>query len=131
MRSTRIKSNIDYVFFFATLFIFIFNGRNLYNFCVKHINLDFSQAHKIVIFKIKNMLEAVHSYYEVYDFKNIIKTINKMTLELSTWYFAFIKDSLYCDVENNSASRAIQTVLFQVLKSFLTILSPIIPHATD
>ena len=112
-----------------TIFKFILG--NLNNFSEKDFNFDFSEADKLVIFKMNNMLEAVHSYYEEYDFKNIIKTINKMILELSTWYFEFIKDSLYCDEENNSARRAIQTVLFQILKSFLTILSPIIPHTTD
>ena len=112
-----------------TIFKFILG--NLNNFSEKDFNFDFSEADKLVIFKMNNMLEAVHSYYEEYDFKNIIKVINKMILELSTWYFEFIKDSLYCDEENNSARRAIQTVLFQILKSFLTILSPIIPHTTD
>ncbi|MGL4617326.1 MAG: isoleucine--tRNA ligase [Mycoplasmoidaceae bacterium] len=112
-----------------TIFKFILG--NLNNFSEKNFSFDFSDADKLVIYKINIMLEEVHSYYLNYDFKNIIKTINKMILELSTWYFEFIKDSLYCDEENNLSRRSIQTVLFFILKSFLTILSPIIPHTTD
>ncbi|MGL5591700.1 MAG: isoleucine--tRNA ligase [Mycoplasmoidaceae bacterium] len=112
-----------------TIFKFILG--NLNNFSEKDFSFNFSEADKLIIYKMNNMLELVHSYYLDYDFKNIIKTVNKMILELSTWYFEFIKDSLYCDEENNMSRRAIQTVLFHILKSFLTILSPIIPHTTE
>ncbi|MGL4647208.1 MAG: isoleucine--tRNA ligase [Mycoplasmoidaceae bacterium] len=112
-----------------TIFKFILS--NLSDFTEKDLNYDFSKADLYIIHKMNKFLKKIHTYYENYDFKNVIKNINKTTLELSTWYFEYIKDSLYCDEKNNLARRSIQTVLFFILKAFMTILNPIIPHTTE
>jgi isoleucyl-tRNA synthetase len=50
---------------------------------------------------------------------------------LSSWYFDIIKDSLYCDDANNDNRRTVQTVLYTILKSYLAVLAPIIPHTAE
>jgi isoleucyl-tRNA synthetase len=52
-------------------------------------------------------------------------------IELSSWYFDLIKDTLYCDLPNNSNRRKIQTVLYTLLKTYLIFLTPIIPHTCE
>jgi isoleucyl-tRNA synthetase len=61
----------------------------------------------------------------------IIKIINNHVIELSSWYFDLIKDTLYCENANHPARRAIQTVLHHVLLSYLKLLAPIIPHTAE
>jgi isoleucyl-tRNA synthetase len=42
-----------------------------------------------------------------------------------------IKDTLYCEAKNDPKRRRIQTVLFTILKTYLILLTPIIPHTCE
>ncbi len=112
-----------------TIFKFILG--NLNDFDENLFSYNFSDADIYILNKMNIFLRNVIDSYECFNFKNVIKSINKMVLDLSSWYFEYIKDSLYCDDKNNSNRRSTQTVLFFILKSFITILNPIIPHTTE
>ncbi|MBO6022766.1 class I tRNA ligase family protein [bacterium] len=59
------------------------------------------------------------------------KTINNVTNNLSNWYFDIIKDVLYCDSLNSKRRKQIQTTLYLILKNYLIVLAPILPHITE
>lgn len=110
---------------------------SLFRFCLSNIadfnyekdkNLDFSQADLYVLNQLSRNIRTINEAYERFDFSVAVKLINAHIIELSSWYFDLIKDTLYCDEVSNPKRRAIQTVLYQLLNSYLVFLSPIIPH---
>jgi isoleucyl-tRNA synthetase len=60
-----------------------------------------------------------------------VRIINTHVIELSGWYFDLIKDTLYCESPNDAKRRTIQTVLYQILKAYLILLTPIMPHTCE
>ncbi len=110
---------------------------SLFRFCLSNIddfNFDkdakyfFSNEDLYVLNQLKQNIEKINKAYEAFDFSVVVKTINAHIIELSSWYFDLIKDTLYCDETNNEKRRTIQTVLYFLLNSYLCFLAPIIPH---
>ncbi len=110
---------------------------SLFRFCLSNIadfdyekdkNLDFSQEDLYVLNQLDENIKTINLAYEKFDFATVVKLINSHIIELSGWYFDLIKDTLYCDEITNQRRRAIQTVLYHILNSYLIFLAPIIPH---
>lgn len=110
---------------------------SLFRFCLSNIddfdyakdaNFNFEAEDLYVLNDLKQNIEKINKAYEVFEFSTVIKTINAHIIELSSWYFDLIKDSLYCDVATDPRRRAIQTVLYTLLNTYLIFLAPIIPH---
>ncbi|WP_038079761.1 isoleucine--tRNA ligase [Ureaplasma canigenitalium] len=79
----------------------------------------------------RSVLLEINKKYESYKFNDVIKLINKFTQDLSSWYFEYIKDSMYCLNKDDIVRKQIQTAVYFVLKNFLVALTPIIPHSTE
>ena len=113
---------------------------SLFRFCLANLDdFDFTR-NKSTAFEeediyVLNILDknikAINEYYKQYNFMAIIKTVNNFVIDLSSWYFNLIKDCLYCDDKDNVHRRAIQTVIYYILKSHLVLLQPIMPHTTS
>ncbi|XQP55513.1 MAG: isoleucine--tRNA ligase [Mycoplasmoidaceae bacterium] len=110
---------------------------SLFRFCLSNLaDYDFAKDAKYffgpedlyVLNQLKTNIKKINQAYETFDFSVIVKTINAHVIELSSWYFDLIKDTLYCDEANNEKRRTIQTVLYFLLNSYLCFLAPIIPH---
>lgn len=86
---------------------------------------------KYVLTKLHHLLVNINNWYNEYNFSNIVKAINEFTLEISSWYFDIIKDSMYCDNLENIRRKQIQTVIYYILKNILIALAPIIPHTAE
>ncbi len=86
---------------------------------------------KYVLTKLHHLLVNINNWYNEYNFSNIVKAINEFTLEISSWYFDIIKDSMYCDNLENLRRKQIQTVIYYILKNILIALAPIIPHTAE
>lgn len=84
-----------------------------------------------ILSEMNKKIEEINKSYEKFDFLNVIKIINNFTVELSQWYFDIIKDSLYCEEANSLVRKQIQTTLYMLLKNFLILLTPIIPHTCE
>lgn len=113
-----------------TLFKFILGNLNDYDYKFSK-KAEFNNVDKYILFTLSQCLRDIQNSYETYDFKTIIKIISKNLSELSTWYFDYIKDSLYCDAKNSNRRITIQTVLHIILDNYLRILAPIIPHSCE
>ncbi|MBO6022023.1 class I tRNA ligase family protein [bacterium] len=57
--------------------------------------------------------------------------VNNVTNNLSNWYFDIIKDVLYCDSLKSKRRKQTQTTLYLILKNYLIVLAPILPHITE
>lgn len=113
-----------------TLFRFILG--NLKDFDItNHKKIEYSQADLYILNCLCEDIKNIKDFYEKYDFKQIIKIVSKNVSDLSSWYFDYIKDSLYCDNKNDPKRIAIQATLYHILHSYLIMLSPIIPHTCE
>jgi len=76
----------------------------------------------------KKILKA----YENYEYHIIFHTIyNFFTVELSSFYLDVIKDRLYCSGKKSQLRRSAQTALFNLLKSTLALMAPILPFTAE
>lgn len=113
-----------------TMFRFILG--NLKDFDYKKIKTsEYSQADLYILFNLSNEIKTIKNSYEKYDFKQIIKVVSKSISDLSSWYFDYIKDSLYCDEKDSPKRIAIQSTLYNILNSYIIMLAPIIPHTCE
>lgn len=113
---------------------------SLFRFCLNNIadfvfekdhNYSFQDEELFVISQIKENITKINTAYNNFDFSTVIKVINKHIIELSSWYFDLIKDSLYCNPCNDQNRRTIQTVLYILFETYLRFLAPIIPHTAS
>ncbi len=97
----------------------------------KNKKTEFDEYDKFVLSTLKINLAKINKAFDNFDFLAIVKIINLHVIDLSANYFDVIKDILYCEKIDNPRRRTIQTVLYTILKTYLIILSPIIPHTCE
>lgn len=113
-----------------TLFKFILG--NINDFDPKKLKTaKFSKADYFVQTQLYETIKEVNTYYNEFNFKAIIKLINKNVTELSSWYFDYIKDILYCEKTNDPRRIAVQATLYLLINNYLKMLAPIIPHTCE
>lgn len=113
-----------------TLFRFILSNLNDFDFHALS-SYQLSVADYLVIHRVNETLQKVDDYFDKFDFLNAVRVMNKQVIELSTWYYELIKDSLYCDTKNNPKRKAIQATLNYIFEHFLFRLSPILVHTCE
>ena len=86
---------------------------------------------KYVLNQLHSLLLYIDKSYNEYNFSNVVKSINEFTLELSSWYFDIIKDSMYCDELSSLRRKQIQTVIYYILRNIMIALAPILPHTCE
>ena len=114
--------------------IFKFVLSNLTDFNPKKDLVDLKKlsfTEKLIISLVRDHLQKIDEQYNLYDFYNVIKLINKNIVEYSSWYFEIIKDCLYCDSPHDKSRRRIQTVLYYLLTNYLIRLTPILPFTCE
>lgn len=86
---------------------------------------------KYILFKLEDLYNDCIEHYNKYEFKKIVDKINHfVAIDLSSFYFDFIKDILYIKAPDDVEVLAVKTVLLEVFKVLLKLLTPIIPHTT-
>ncbi len=86
---------------------------------------------KYIIDTVNNLNKDCQNYYENYEFKKVIDSINNfITIELSSFYFDYIKDILYIYDKDSKESKDVKTTLLYVFKVLVKLLTPIIPHTS-
>ncbi|WAN63059.1 Isoleucyl-tRNA synthetase [Candidatus Phytoplasma rubi] len=88
--------------------------------------------HKLFILEFKDIFLKIIEYYENYNFDQILSLLYPfISNKMSAFYLDFSKDILYIEKENNWERNVIQSTIYDILMSFLKILTPIIPHTTS
>jgi len=93
---------------------------------------DLAEVDKYVLQRYYQYCNEVNEAYEKYDFLNVYKlTLNLITHTLSAFYLDYAKDMLYCNRQDSSRRRQIQTVISEILHGLVRILAPIIAHTSE
>ncbi|MDC4181972.1 isoleucine--tRNA ligase [Mycoplasma bradburyae] len=113
-----------------SLFRFILGNLNDFDFKdLKTYKL--SLADLLTINQVNKSFRKIDQAYLNYDYLEITKEINKMIVDLSSWYFELIKDSLYCNKKDDSSRRAIQATLNYIFINALYRIAPILVHTCE
>lgn len=87
--------------------------------------------HQYIMNELELIKEKVYKAYDEYNFSNVIKTINKYVVELSSFYLNITKDILYVH-EFNSNERMMTLANFYDITNFLIkAIAPIIPTTAE
>lgn len=86
----------------------------------------------IALHQLRKMNNTVAEQYDSFAFNRVVQTINYHTnTHLSAFYFDIIKDRLYASPKDSYERRSVQFVLSEILRVYLSILSPITPLLTQ
>lgn len=91
-----------------------------------------SKIDEWVLIRLRKLEKSVIEAYTSHNFARVVREMNShIATDLSALYFDISKDCLYTHEKNCIRRRAIQTVLAQVLKTYVGLLSPIQPLLTQ
>lgn len=91
-----------------------------------------SPLDKWILQRLHRLELEVNGAYASHNYAKVVREINNhMAGDLSALYFDTSKDCLYTDSQDSNRRRAIQTVLAQVLKTYIGLLAPIQPLLTQ
>lgn len=125
-----LKRVLDNLKKFRVTFKFILGNLSLGEISLSY--KDLNNLDKYVLSSLKKLqLESKQNFKE-YNFQKIIKDVNNhMNNEMSSFYFDISKDCLYTDSLSSVRRQNIQFVLREVLKTYISILSPILPDLSQ
>ena len=87
---------------------------------------------KMMLNTHQSVINQISSHYDKFQFHSVYHILNKYcTVDLSAEYCVWIKDRLYCEPANSPTRRAVQTVLYKILKSILIVASPILSFTSE
>lgn len=108
---------------------------NLYDFDPSTDALDYeslSELDRYTLHKLSHVIEDVDNSFNRYAFYRFYQTVqNFCVIDLSNIYFAIVKDILYIEKPDASLRRSVQTVLWEVLKALLGVVTPVLTHLAE
>ncbi len=108
---------------------------NLYDFNPSEQIIDYSQFSKIdkwILFKLSQLIEKTHNYYELFEFHKVYKEIyNFCNEDLSMFYLDMVKGRLYTYAYDSFKRRMTQSVIFQVLNTLVRLVAPILSFTAE
>jgi isoleucyl-tRNA synthetase len=85
-----------------------------------------------ILEKCARLGRKVRQAYESFEYHVVFHTIyNFFTVELSSYYLDVLKDRLYCSGRESEPRRSAQTALYEILKTTLSLMAPILPFTTE
>lgn len=108
---------------------------NLYDFNPETDALAYdalSELDRYTLHKLSHVIEDVDQSFERYAFYRFYQTVqNFCVIDLSNIYFAIVKDILYIEKADAPLRRSVQTVLWEVLKALLGMVTPVLSHLAE
>ncbi|CAO3617646.1 unnamed protein product [Cunninghamella blakesleeana] len=93
---------------------------------------DLKEVDKYMLHELYKFDQVVKNSYDNFLYNRAMQSIqNFTTIQLSSFYFDVIKDRIYNNELNSSSRRMAQTVLYEILKTYTTALSPVICHTAE
>lgn len=117
--------------------------RNTIRFMLSHVSdfnpevdavaeADLRPVDRYLLAKLQLFVNDVLKAYDEYEFATIYKkVINFIVVDLSAFYLDFAKDVLYIEAKDGLARRQMQTVIYQVLRDLLPLLTPVLVHTME
>ncbi|MGL5268428.1 MAG: isoleucine--tRNA ligase [Spiroplasma sp.] len=117
-------------FLLGNLFDFDVQTIEKQNFNVIFTNL--AEVDQYILIKLNQLIKNAHNYYQTYQFNAFYHTVlNFITNDLSAFYCDFSKDILYLNSANDKRRKQVQTTIFYLTKTLISLLSPILPHTCE
>ena len=92
----------------------------------------YSAIDELMLAKFDELCINIHAKYDKYDFVGVTSMVqNFITNDLSSFYLDYAKDSLYCDEKDSLKRKAIQHVMYIIVKDLAIMLSPILPFTME
>lgn len=112
---------------------FMLGNLNGFNFTEnKQAYEQLGELDRWILMRLEEVASRVKQAYDDYEFHVVFHTIhNFCTVDLSNIYFDVSKDALYCLQENDPGRRAIQTVLYIIIRELLVLLTPILAFTSE
>lgn len=108
---------------------------NLYDFDPSKDLVPAAKLHPLdqwVLCRLADLAETVDSNYEEFKFHQIFRRIHDFcAVDLSSYYFDILKDTLYTAGKNSALRRSAQTALFHMLNQLVRLVAPILPFTAD
>ncbi|MFJ6414004.1 isoleucine--tRNA ligase [Terribacillus saccharophilus] len=93
---------------------------------------DMVEVDRYMLAKLSDLTKHVRESYDNYEFADVYSAILSFcSVELSAFYLDFGKDILYIEAADHPARRSIQTAYYEIVKSLLQMLAPILAHTTE
>lgn len=87
---------------------------------------------KYMLIKTNEFVKNLKDAYDNFQFNEVCKLINSFVAnELSSFYLDFTKDILYIEEAKSFARVSVQTVLYEIVKTLILMVSPLIPHTAS
>ena len=82
--------------------------------------------------KMSEVGRRILKAYEEYEYHTVFHSIfSFFTVDLSSLYLDVLKDRLYCSAKGSRLRRSAQTALFEILRTTLKLMAPILPFTTE
>ena len=112
---------------------FLMGNLNEFNYVEDKVEYkDMLEIDKWAMHKLEELKEITTKYYDKYEFYSLFQEITYFcSVEMSSFYLDIVKDRIYCEGTNSLARRSAQTVLTEVLKVLVRIISPVLSFTAD
>ncbi|PIQ26791.1 isoleucine--tRNA ligase [bacterium (Candidatus Blackallbacteria) CG17_big_fil_post_rev_8_21_14_2_50_48_46] len=107
---------------------------NLYDFSPEKAlpYAELSELDRHLLHKLQNVITQVRSSFENYAFYRFYQIMqNFCVIDLSNIYFAIVKDILYIEHPDSKLRLSVQTVLWEVLKALMGMVTPVLTHLAE
>lgn len=82
--------------------------------------------------KLQTIVSQVRKSFDTYAFYRFYQLVqNFCVIDLSNIYFAIVKDILYIEAPDSQLRRSVQTVLWEVLKALMGMITPVLSHMAE
>lgn len=93
---------------------------------------ELNELDKYILHRLQEVLTEVQEDFDHYEFFKYYQVLNNFcNVDLSSFYFDIVKDTLYTSARKSQKRRAVQTVLYEVLRSLVKLLAPVTPHLAE
>ena len=112
---------------------FLMGNLNDFDYATEKVDYnDMFEIDKWAMHKLEELKEKTTEYYDKYEFYNLFQEITYFcSIEMSTFYLDIVKDRLYCEGPKSLERRSAQTVLTEVLKVLVRIISPVLSFTAE
>ncbi len=87
---------------------------------------------KYIMYKLNCLVKEAIAAYNKYEFHTVFNGVHKFcTADLSSRYLDVVKDRLYTLSAKDKLRKSIQSTMYDVLKSMITLLAPILTFTTE
>lgn len=108
---------------------------NIYDFNYANDKVEYKDMLEIdrwALNKLERLKEEIQTLYDNYEFYSLFQEIVYFCIvDMSSFYLDIIKDRLYCDYKNSLERRSAQTVLVEVLKVLVRVISPVLSFTAE